>query len=40
MLLEDAQGGFGATGFWNMTVDGKVLEIPLIGEHTVNNKVV
>jgi len=39
-VLENAQGGFGAPGFWNMTVDGKVLEIPLIGEHSVNTKVV
>ena len=30
-VLEMAQGGFGRAGLWSMCVDGKTLEIPLIG---------
>ena len=38
-VLEAARAGFGDPGFWNMTVDGKVVSIPLIGEHSRNAEV-
>jgi len=38
-ILEMAQGGFRRAGFWSMCVDGKTLEIPLIGQHSSNAEV-
>ena len=38
-VLEMAQGGFGRAEFWSMCVDGKTLEIPLIGQHSSNVEV-
>ena len=37
--LEPAQGGFGEPGFWQMTVNGEELKIPLIGEHSSHPQV-
>ena len=38
-ILELAQGGFGKPGLWAMTVENKILEIPLIGQHSSNAEV-
>ena len=38
-ILELPQGGFGKPGFWAMTVKNKILEIPLIGQHSCNAEV-
>ena len=38
-VLEMAQGGFSREGFWLMMINGKTLEIPLIGPHSSNTEV-